>query len=113
MSTVDSSPSRPKFCLSQASVRSRSTFIRWFRLSQSALSLLRAPSSAMTSAASVPWISIRFIGLSRILPSSISLVTKAIVRISRISEELKLISLMRFMISLAVVGSVARSSGLM
>ena len=67
----------------------------------------------MTAAASMLWISIRFIELSRILPSSISWVTKAIARISRISEELKLISLMRFMMSLAVVGSFARSSGLM
>ncbi|MND05521.1 hypothetical protein D3C83_263610 [compost metagenome] len=46
-------------------------------------------------------------------PSSISVVTKLIARISRISDELKLISLMRFMISGAVFGTSARSSGLM
>ena len=57
-------------------------------------------------------VSIRFSELSRILESSISLVTKEIARISRISEQLKLISLMRFMISLAVVGSLGRSRGL-
>ncbi len=40
--------------------------------------------------------------------------TKAIARISRISEELKLISLIRFKISVAVLGTlVARSIGLM
>jgi hypothetical protein len=54
---------------------------------QSALSSSRAPSSVMTSVASRPGSSIRFIELPQILPSSISLVTKAIARISRISEE--------------------------
>ncbi len=80
-------------------------------MSQSALSLLRALSSAITSAASMPCISIRFSELSLILLSSIS-VTKPIARISRISEGLKLISLMRFMISLVVVGNRSRLSGL-
>jgi hypothetical protein len=40
----------------------------------------------MTSVAAMPWISIRYIELSKTLPSLISLVTKAIARISRISE---------------------------
>src|SRR5260370_34676555 len=42
----------------------------------SALSLLRAPISVMTSAAAMPWISIRFIELSIILPSSIGFVNE-------------------------------------
>src|SRR5271170_3986880 len=49
-SVVDSSPSRQKFFWSQASARARPTFIRWVRLSQSALSLSRGPNSVMTSA---------------------------------------------------------------
>ncbi len=55
----------------------------------------------------------RFTSPSVSLPSSISLVTKEIARISRISDELKLISLMRFMMSRAVVGTSGRSVGLM
>jgi hypothetical protein len=41
-----------------------------------------------------------------------SLVTKLTARISRISDELKLISLMRFKISPAAVGTSLRNSGL-
>ena len=54
MSTVDSLPSRSKFVSSQVSARSRPNRIRQVRLSQSALSLLRALSSAITSAAAIP-----------------------------------------------------------
>jgi hypothetical protein len=48
----------------------------------SAFSLLRAPSSAMTSVAAMSWTSIRSIELSKTLPSSISLVTKAIAHLA-------------------------------
>jgi hypothetical protein len=48
----------------------------------SAFCLLRAPSSAMTSVAAMSWTSIRSIELSKTLPSSISLVTKAIAHLA-------------------------------
>ncbi|MCY1247943.1 hypothetical protein D9M72_613190 [compost metagenome] len=59
------------------------------------------------------WISISFISLRLTLPCWMRSVTKAMVRISRISDELKLISLMRLRMSAAVMGTPGRTSGLM
>jgi hypothetical protein len=56
------------------------------------------------------WMSRRFASLN--FPSSMSFVMKATARIFRMSEELKLISSTRFMISRALVGLSGRSIGL-
>ena len=77
------------------------------------MSLLITESFCITESAEMAWMCIRFSDWSQIAPLSISLVTKAIARISRISEELNQISLIRFMISVALRGISWRSSGLM
>ncbi|MNR49100.1 hypothetical protein D3C85_1684290 [compost metagenome] len=60
----------------------------------------------------IEWIHISFISVRSTLPCWISDVTKAMARISRISDELKLTSLTRFRISAAVVGTPWRTIGL-
>ena len=97
--------------LIQASARLWPTFISLVTRSQSAFNLLPTLIACITSSASMLWINMRFIVLSRIFSSSISLVTKQTERISRMSDELKLISLMRFRISPAVLGTSGRSIG--
>ena len=67
----------------------------------------------MKSSAAIEWTSMRFMLPSLTLPSSIRRVTKAMARISRISEELKEISLTRLRISAAVLGTSGRAIGLM
>jgi hypothetical protein len=67
----------------------------------------------MKSSAAIEWISMRFMVPGATWPSSIRRVTKATARISRISEELKEISLTRLRISVAVLGTSGRASGLM
>ena len=67
----------------------------------------------MKSSAAIEWISMRFMVPGLTWPSSISRVTKAMARISRMREELKEISLTRFRISVAVFGTSGRASGLM
>src|ERR1700737_2876135 len=67
------------------------------------------PAHCSFATATIPTL---FMVLSRIFCSSISLVTKQTERISRMSDELKLISLMRFRISPGVLGTSDRSIGL-
>ena len=76
---------------------------------QSAESLLGTLSLHISASAEMAWISIFFRRFFRTAPLSIRPVTKLIARISRMSEELKLISLMRFRISTAVRGFSGRS----
>src|SRR5215468_4419440 len=112
MSTVDREPRSSKRSSIHACARSRPSARSCLRNPTSALSLLAAPSPHMTSSAQTECMSTRFASLWLNFPSSISFVTKATARISRISEELKLISLTRFMISRALVGLSGRSIGL-
>ena len=62
----------------------------------------------MVSSERIEWIHISFISRPSTLPCWISAVTKAMARISRISDELKLSSLTRFRISAAEVGTLGR-----
>ena len=71
--------------------------------------LLEPDKSLITSSASIKCMNMRLPPV--ILPSSISWVTKAMARISRISDELKLISCMRLRIARELVGSSGRSVG--
>src|SRR5271163_1370683 len=82
------------------------------RKSQSASSLLATLSVVITSSAAIAWIRMRRSDPSTTVPSSISRVTNRIARISRSSEELKLISLTRSRISIELCGSSSLRIGL-
>ncbi|MCY1241390.1 hypothetical protein D9M72_542870 [compost metagenome] len=66
----------------------------------------------MVSSERIEWIHISFMSRPSTLPCWISEVTKAMARISRISDELKLSSLTRLRISAAEVGTPWRTIGL-
>jgi hypothetical protein len=66
----------------------------------------------ISSSARIEWISICLASSFDSLPRSISEVTNAMARISRISDELKLTSLSRLRISAAVRGQPRRTMGL-
>src|SRR3977135_1250356 len=112
ISTDDSTPSLAKFFASQSPAHFRPWSRRKTRKSQSALYLLVELSAPMNSSSATLWIrtcgspspTIRFFVTSP--------VTKLTARISRIRDELKLISLMRFKISAAARGTSLRNSGL-
>ena len=83
------------------------------RNSQSGLIFEAMECAVMTSSSRIEWISICFISEALSFFWLIRRVTKAIARISRIREELKLISLIRLRISGAVFGTPWRTIGLM
>src|ERR1700682_3517578 len=112
MSTDDSTPSLTKFFASQSPAHFRPWSRREIRKSQSALYLLVGLSAPMNSSSAMLWISTCFSPPSTTRFCVMSLVTKLTARISRIKDELKLISLMRFKISPAVCGTSLRNSGL-
>jgi hypothetical protein len=103
LSTVDCCPSRSNFVLSQASARSPSHLRQVGQIVPVCIELVEGAQLGHHVGGLNAVYQHPLHRVSRILPASVSLVTKAIARISRISEQLKLISLMRFMISLAVV----------
>jgi hypothetical protein len=92
---VDREPRSSKWRSIHARARSDPNARSSLRNTPSVLSLLAAPRSRSPN-----------------FPSSMSFVMKATARISRMSEELKLISSTRFMISRALVGLSGRSIGL-
>src|SRR5689334_17652238 len=113
ISTVDSLPRRSKLLSSQACAVARPVSRNSQRKPQSALSLLATLSFDISSSAEMLWMFIFFSASIFTMSASIRSVTKLIARISRMRDELKLISLIRLSISEAERGSSVRSIGLM
>lgn len=67
----------------------------------------------MKASSRTEWTKFSFIAPLAMVPRLISRLTKSMLRSSRKSEALKLISLIRFRISVAVPGTSERSTGLM
>src|ERR1700733_10094836 len=110
MSTDDSTPSLTKFFASQSPAHFRPWSRRKMRKSQSALYLLVELSAPMNSSSEMLWISTCGSSSPTMRFSVTSFVTKLTARISRIRDELKLISLMRFKMSPAARGTSLRNS---
>src|SRR5262249_53655405 len=112
ISMVERCPMASKWVVIQRSATSRPISFSCSRKSIRTLSLLETPSPRICLSASIQWTLTRLYWFESSLPWSIRSVTKEIARISRINDELKLISFSRFMISEAVVGTRSAPRGL-